>query len=609
MFIRYFCHPTRFSLKRESIPLDEVKHVGLYWRPHTQFCSLFAHSWLGDRARSAFLHYFSLIMVIEFIDAIKNIARSVCPALDAAALALNVPKYFSTVIPDIEGDSSTLQDLYNVCLDELDILETWVNRPVSDMSYNMTPTNSILALIRLIKRHYPIFESTTFQVFVDEFENLQEEQQRLLNDFMKHGRHPLIFSVAMKKYAKISTQTSGEEHVVDSHDFVKVDLEDSLSEHDFRILAAEITLLRLHDAKLLELPQEIDLGYFTDPARQAEKHGDDISQKIIDEVEKIFPQPSLREICADIISDRHLRHSVYESIARGLELHGVTNVDPASFDSEDPRASIVASAVVNRKSVRPEEVLRQLKNLDSGENSRFSGDSGWIKSSLTGTILLIYKRFPKRNCPLYAGFDRFCKMSRKNIRHYQELFKHCVVELQDEQLDVISFSYDVQARAASKASQMLLGEVVRFGSCGEQLLGFIKRLGFLFELSQKRLSQSESEVNHFSLGESDESRLSDNARIILGEAKRWSVLFEEQDATKSKSTSEVASADYILNPVYAPKFGISIRKNRKITIGTPDLEVLINGDANDWKLVVSRYQSRWDAAGDSELQGHLFDEV
>src|SRR5690606_12657846 len=104
---------------------------------------------------------------------------------------------------------------------------------------------------------------------------------------------------------------------------------------------------------------------------------------------------------------------------------------------------------------------------------------------------------------------------------------------------------------------------------------FVKRLGFLFELSQKRLSQSESEVNHFSLGESDESRLSENARITLAEAKRWSVLFEEQDATKSKSGSEVATSDYVLNPVYAPKFGISIRKNKKITIGTPDLEALI----------------------------------
>lgn len=592
MFIRYFCHPTRFSVSRDVIDQSELKHIGLYWRPHTQFCSLFSKSWLGDNYRAAFLHYFSLILTIEFINSMRSIARSSCTIFDETILSEPAPNYFLNALPLKQGAS--LQELLDYCLDDLDILETWVNRPTSELQSTMIPTSAIQSLIRTLTRKHPVFNDSLFQVFVDEFENLQEEQQRLINDLIKHGRKPLIFSIAMKKFAKTTTQTSGEEHINKDQDFVQIDLEASYKEADFDVLAAEITLLRLHDAEIIELPKGVDKGYFTDPERLGSKGDKGISQKILSAVSHMFPKPSTMEISEEIMRDPTLKGVVSSNLRKGLDLHKERNLSIDMFFKNDPRIAIVSACLVNRKTMSPSEILSHAEKFERGEKNNFEGDSGWIKSTLNGAILLTYSKFPKRYPPLYAGFSRLCRMSKKNIRHYQQLLKQCIIELPDEDLTELIFSPDIQAKSAVEASNSLLAEVVRFGSCGEQLLGLVKRLGFLYELSQKRISQSESEVNHFSLNESDESRLTDNTKIVIREAKRWSVLFEEAEATKSKSVSEVATSDYVLNPIYAPKFGISIRKNRKIILTSPDVEALIQGNTDTWKSMVNRYITKWE---------------
>ena len=176
---------------------------------------------------------------------------------------------------------------------------------------------------------------------------------------------------------------------------------------------------------------------------------------------------------------------------------------------------------------------------------------------------------------MYSGFSTICKISKKNIRHYQEIIKNCIIEHPGHELEEICFNQKVQSAAVTKVSNELFDEIVRFGSTGEQLLSFVKRLCFIFELSHKRLSQSEIEINHFSLAESDISKLTDRADIVISEGKRWSVLFEENNATKNKTDTDISTNDYVLNPIYAAKYGISPNKNRKITFKARDIETCL----------------------------------
>jgi hypothetical protein len=40
MFLKYHCHSTRFSKNRDSILSKELEHVGLYFRPDTDFSAM-----------------------------------------------------------------------------------------------------------------------------------------------------------------------------------------------------------------------------------------------------------------------------------------------------------------------------------------------------------------------------------------------------------------------------------------------------------------------------------------------------------------------------------------------------------------------------------------
>lgn len=134
-------------------------------------------------------------------------------------------------------------------------------------------------------------------------------------------------------------------------------------------------------------------------------------------------------------------------------------------------------------------------------------------------------------------------------------------------------------------SEDVFADVFQLGSNGAHLLELAGRLGKLFQAFNRRASQSEPEINHFSIKASDREKLSPEAEALLRQAKIWSVLYEEQD-TKNKSNYDVAATDLILNPIYAPHFRISYRKRRKITLQAGHVEVILRQSPAQFEMVL-----------------------
>ncbi|UUZ74589.1 hypothetical protein LP414_19560 [Polaromonas sp. P1(28)-13] len=109
----------------------------------------------------------------------------------------------------------------------------------------------------------------------------------------------------------------------------------------------------------------------------------------------------------------------------------------------------------------------------------------------------------------------------------------------------------------------------------------------MFEAFNRRRSQSEPEINHFSIDEADRTQLSPAALVLLREAKIWSVLYEEKD-TKNKSDYDVAQSDLILNRIFAPHFNISYRKRRKITLKAGQVDVLLCQSSAQFEMVLKQ---------------------
>src|SRR5690606_29871809 len=77
MLLKYLDYHTAFSPKRNTIPTDELSHIGIYWRVDTQFCnSLKLRGLSEDEWITIFESYFSLVISVEIIRAIETIAAS-----------------------------------------------------------------------------------------------------------------------------------------------------------------------------------------------------------------------------------------------------------------------------------------------------------------------------------------------------------------------------------------------------------------------------------------------------------------------------------------------------------------------------------------------------
>ena len=267
------------------------------------------------------------------------------------------------------------------------------------------------------------------------------------------------------------------------------------------------------------------------------------------------------------------------------------------MDLRHPEASIVCAALLHQSSKTPNVVLAEFEKLRNNESSKFkNGD--WIHHFLMGTLLLIYLPLRQRPCPIYAGFDAFIALSKPNVRHFLELCSRSVGSF-DPAIDFETFCIPIndQAKAAFKVSSAFKEEVAGCGDKGNRLLSIVNFLGKLFRLSQGRRSQSEPERTHFCIVNSEPSKDMQN---ILDEAIKWSVFFEANESKVKGIRYE--SKEYILNPIYAPFFGLSYNKGRKLELSYNDANLMLTGTSSDFSAILKSYEKHWKIDGATSEQ-------
>jgi hypothetical protein len=277
-------------------------------------------------------------------------------------------------------------------------------------------------------------------------------------------------------------------------------------------------------------------------------------------------------------------------------LHGLdkkVNSDDL-ISSTHPEASIVMGALLNRRSQIDKDLLSQYHAAvaNPSDSDPFFKIGGWIDNNLHGCLFHLYAGLPRRPNINYAGFDRFCMMADPNLRFFQALC-HATLSIAykrqsgNEVSGQLRVDVETQASAAKQVSDKLFQDILQLGSHGGKLLEITGRLGRIFEAFNRRRSQSEPEVNHFSIDNADRANLSSQAELLLREAKIWSVLYEAKD-TKNKSDYDIAQTDLILNPIYAPHFSISYRKRRKVTLRAPHADILLCQSTAQYEVVLKQ---------------------
>ncbi|MBI5721043.1 MAG: hypothetical protein HZC37_25495 [Burkholderiales bacterium] len=595
MFLRYFNHGSSLNPIREEIPESELESIGLYLRPDTGFCGLMTAPWLGEqRAKLAFSHYVALNLLVDACRAVSSINQA---NFALGRLNLGDPGLSAALAHQLrlkEPKVSALEAELEMRLVEL---EDWVRNPKANAEPTLVSFASVLPRLAgdLAKAH-PRMARVGFRAFIDEFENLPGAHREVICDAIKHPSLQMAVHIAYKKHAVIDLKTSSDERIVEFHDLTTIDLEAELATGgEFELLAAELFLLRAHQADTPYNCPVFKPEKLHDARHLEYRLSKQYREQVLRCVREILPSPSATDISKGVVADAPLRKRLTDMIQKGLALQGLEGEVQAAdlIDDKYPQASIVLGAVLNRRSQAKSDIVGAYrKAIDAGpsDTDPFFKVGGWIDNNLYGSLFYLYAGLPRRPNVMYAGFDRFCMLADPNLRFFQALC-HAALLLAFERTNgkdmqgQLRVDVDVQAKAARQVSDKIYQDILQLGSHGVDLLEVAGRLGRLFQAFNRRRSQSEPEVNHFSIDHAERHQLSPQAERILREAKIWSVLYEETD-TKNKSDYDIAQTDLILNPIYAPHFSISYRKRRKVTLSASHTDVLLSKSAQHYEAVL-----------------------
>jgi hypothetical protein len=589
--LRYLSHKSQLSPKRARLDPSAVAFIGLYYRADTQYLSAFSGASIEPRRwQSTFEHALCLALAEELLDVVRKLVGRPMVAQELGEIVTPIQFVGLTEIdPAFPND---LEGLFSSIRRKRVELAVWLNNIETEPLPRLYPLKTMLyLLIEQIKTFVPFLKDTVFNVFIDEYENLLDAQQRLVNTFIKHSEVPLAFHVAIKRNGMRTTKTVGHESIQEEHDYRSVDLEGNLSEH-FPLFAAELMFFRLIQEGLPAVDAPIDREVLRDREKLSTRLTDEpYREKVLAAAKRILPSVSAKNIAAHVIGDEVLRKPLIRDIETGLKAKG-SKVPTSSFISDAaPEASVTCAALVNQESKDVDTLLSEFDLAKTGAKSKFQ-TSDWTHHYLHGVLFSIYAR-TQRPCLLYAGFDSFAQISRLNVRHFLELCNLSISKIGPiKGIEGLVVPPEDQAAAAREASSYFFNEITGSGDYGNRLYSMVATLGQLFRLSQDRPSHSEPERTHFSIIQGD---VPEGAKVILDEAVKWSVLFDSPE-TKVKSV-RLESSEYVLNPIYAPQFKISYRKGRRIELSTIHANALLLGDQSALANIIDDYKRNWFGGG------------
>lgn len=595
--LRYLSYNSQFSPKRIEIPATALNTIGLYLKADTQYFSAYSGGDLTESQwQNIFEHSLCLALTEQLLGSIRALNCSVdrirqYGSVEKLSLGSAVAGFSDEPLPE------SLSEFEAWIRRKRQQLSKWFRNPDSSELPELYPMREFLVeLIREIKEKLKYLENSVFAVYIDEYENLLDYQQRYLNTLIKGGEPPLIFHIAMKPNGMRIRQTIGHEAIQEVADFRKFSL-DKLLHKNFDLFAAELFFFRLTNAGLPYSDTPIDPNLLIDETKISDRFDNKVYRNsVISKISSILPGMRYSEIAEQVLQDPLLLKRWQKIVTLGLKKHNSELSEQDFFDLSNADASVACAVLLHQQRKKPNKVHDEFLKLQKGDVSQFrNGD--WTHHFLAGAILLMYLPYRQRPCPVYAGFDAFRALAQTNVRHFVELC-NLAINQSDNKVDLknLELSIDVQAAAAAKASRLFKEEVAGCGDRGNRLLAVVNVLGKLFRLSQGKLSQSEPERTHFSIIGTE---VSSEAKIVLSEAIKWSVLFEEPES-KVKGT-RYESNDYILNPIFSPSFGISYNKGRKLEIQGAQAEQILTGTVEDFTGLLKTYEKNWASSIEEQM--------
>ena len=558
--LKYLSYESQKEIYGDSL-LNEIRFIGTYWRVDVNYVNGYQKSNIQEEEWiKIFGHNINLTICQELCKNIINIQDSFNCINNEELICREMSEEFYF------NSCSSFKNLYELLKREKRQLEKYINniglveRPLLSMLEKGHQTFcNLLAEER-------VFKNVCFYFLIDEYENLLEYQQKIINSFIKHSTYPYSFKVCRRSKGDKTHQTLSEtEFISDTDDYSLIDLSVHMSDKNkFTKFAENVCNKRLEKILNLNNNNSTNITFYLPGLKPVEE------AKLLEKNRKL---PYLNKFREFIKNDSSIFHENRESVLDEF------------LNEENPIVKRLCFAILQRGKINVNKLLVEYRKYKNGVQSDFTSGKEWLHNCETGILFLLCSEYEKQK--LYCGFETFVHLSHGIIRYILELCSvtfSCAFQEGFSLSDPKPINQVIQNNAARHVSQKRLSLIETYQPNGHILKTLALSLGNLFKQFHKDPKQSEPEKNQFT---TEIDQLDNDIKKILDYAVMWSVL-NEVKSTKDKSKTDLKNKDYFLHPIYSPNFQISPRSGRKIKLSPEQVKKLFLEGENSRKEVYSQ---------------------
>lgn len=542
-------------LEASNLGFGEQEHLGVFIRMNKNRTHAFQGGSLGaDDWRKAFAHYFNLLACIELAELTTWLEKRTGEKLSDESLGRVCE---DLALPRVASSAELRSSLKQA----VSVLQLFVNNPTQAPRPQFSMQEAPLrTFVEVLHETDGLTEKRIIFCCIDEYENLLEDQQAILNTYIKHAEPPLSYKVGVRNNGITTYRTlEGADLLRTPDDFERVDI----AQEGFEHFAGAVARLRL---------------------TRAQQRG----VRVPDTLEKLLNELTFAQE-AELLGAGNVAHDVMEELHDEPLLHKAFSARAVSetyflkFWAESEHTDVKTLA---RDWLRNEEAWRNRLN-NYGYASLF-----WLSHGRKGARIRKY----------YCGARIFFTLPAGNIRYFLELIDSAIALELDSQPDaereLITIDPQNQTIAARQVGQRRLEQLDGLGDHGNELKRLVLAIGkVFFELARKPLGHS-PEVTSFVVAGAGE-RL-DRVLALLRDGVAH-LAFVATPRTKATNNNEMRDDEYRLHPIFCAFFEISHRRKRRTTFQAEELFKVLNQPSK----AISQLLAGEEQSGEAELPEQL----
>lgn len=464
----------------------------------------------------------------------------------------------------------------------------------------VTRGDLIFGIPKLIVRECEQVASCRFLYLIDEFENLQEPQQKYVNTLIREREDPTSFRIGARLYGvRTHCTESADEENKEGSEFEVLRLDEKFRKEESKygdfarhlIAARLVRLKRITPVKeaLSQIAKSIDTYFAGLPGSRFEE-------------EKTAHVVS-RYASEDRPYFKRLRDHLTQGLRAGrtLGIATVEDIDELELLLSRPEYPLVEklNIFLFYKSWKANSnLLKSARDIKNQCDAFINGDvpEGLYTSTLqhfkADLIAQILRETKQRQ--RYCGLSTFIAMSAGLPRNLLTLLKHTyswAMFHEEPPFQEVPISIGTQNSAVQESAEWFFRDAQMIGKDGKWVLESIGRLGTLFRGIRYSDKPSECSCTAFSF---DAARISERSRVIIDLAEKWSLLVNV-GAQRDRNSQRVDNK-YQLNPMLAARWDLPVFRRGVIALTAIEVNAIFDlVDSTEYKRVLKKRLDRMKA--------------